>query len=100
MGPDDTKTVETPGSQTLAKFQEVVQQNEGIFGPLKALGKNKQNNTITLDVGSTPNNRAILETYEGDKPPTKDGFDSVCSGDCLVEGKAAKVAAYRKSKAN
>jgi hypothetical protein len=89
------KTIGTPGNQSLPQFETVVQQNEGIFGPLKALGKQDKNNTITLEIGPAPGNRAILATYEGDAPPTKQGHSVVCKGDCLVDGKATKVAAYR-----
>lgn len=90
------KTIGTPGNQSLPQFETVVQQNEGIFGPLKALGKQDKNNTITLEIGSAPDNRAILATYDGDAPPVKQGHSVVCKGDCLVDGKAAKVVAYRK----
>ncbi|MBI2998136.1 MAG: hypothetical protein HYY46_06725 [Deltaproteobacteria bacterium] len=92
-----SKTVATPGSQSLAEFQTVVQQQEGIFGPLTALGKKDQNNTITLQIGPGPGNRAVLETYKGNNPPEKGGFDLICAGDCLVEGQPAKVAAYRRT---
>lgn len=89
------KTVGTPGSQSLANFQTVVQEQEGIFGPLKALGKEGKNNLITLEIGPSLANRAVLETYQGSKPPEKAGHHLICSGDCLVEGQPAKVAAYR-----
>lgn len=92
-----TKTVGTPGNQSLADFQTVVQQQEGIFGPLKALGRDGQNNTIILEIGPSPINRALLETYEGNKPPNKAGHVLVCTGECLVEGQPAKVAAYRQT---
>jgi hypothetical protein len=92
-----SKTVATPGNQSLAEFQTVVQQQEGIFGPLTGLGKERQNNTITLNVGDTPANRAVLETYEGEEPPNKAGHDLVCKGNCLVDSQPAKVAAYRRA---
>jgi hypothetical protein len=92
-----SKTVATPGSQSLTDFQTVVWQQEGIFGPLTALGTENQNNTITLDVGPSPANRAMLEKIQGDSPPAKAGYDLICSGDCLVESQPTKVAAYRKT---
>lgn len=92
-----TETVEITGNQSLADFQTVVQEQEGIFGPLTALGTQGSNNTITLDIGPTPANRAVLETYEGDAPPAKDGHSVVCTGDCLVDGQPAKVVAYRQN---
>jgi hypothetical protein len=87
----------TPGSQTLAQFQTVVQQQEQIFGPLTALGKEGTNNTMTFDVGTSPAQGPELATYTDATPPAKSGHTIVCTGDCLVEGKAAKVVAYRKA---
>ena len=92
-----SKTVGTPGNQSLADFQTVVQDQEGIFGPLTALGKEGSNNTITLDIGPSPNNRALLETFQGSQPPEKSGHTLICSGDCLVESQPANVAAYRRA---
>ena len=92
-----SKVVKTPGNQDLATFQTVVQQQEGIFGPLTALGKQGSDNTITLDIGPTPANRAVLETYAGEAPPDKDGHSVECKGGCLVNGQPAKVVAYRKN---
>jgi hypothetical protein len=90
-----TKTVGTPGNQLLAEFQTVVQQQEGIFGPLKALGREGQNNTITLEIGPSPNKRALLEIYVSDEPPTKSGHVLICNSECLVKSQLSKVAAYR-----
>lgn len=90
-----TYKVGTPGNQSLADFETVVQQQEGIFGPLKELGRDGQSNTITLEIGSTPTNRALLEIYDGPTPPTKLGHHLVCTSECLVEGQVKKVAAYR-----
>jgi hypothetical protein len=74
-----------------------VQQQEGVFGPLTALGKEGSNNTITLEIGPSPTNRALLETFQGGQPPEKAGHALICSGDCLVNGQPAKVAAYRQA---
>ena len=91
------ETVQADGNMTIADFQTVVQQQEGIFGPLTALGKQGSNNTITFDIGSAPANRTVLATYEGDAPPARDGHSVVCKGDCLVAGQPAKVVAYRQN---
>ncbi|MBI3799357.1 MAG: hypothetical protein HY268_20625 [Deltaproteobacteria bacterium] len=91
-----TKTVATSGNQKLAEFQTVVQQQEGIFGPLKEFGRDGQNNTITLEIGPKPANRALLEIYDSPPPPTKSGHLLVCTSECLVEGQEKKVAAYRR----
>ena len=91
-----TKTVETPGKQSLADFQKVVQQQEEIFGPLKALGQEGDDNTITLEIGPSPKNLAVLETYKDADPADKLGYVLICKANCLVEGKPANVAAYRQ----
>ena len=90
-----TQTVESDGNRPLAEFQTVVQQQEGIFGPLKELGHEGSNNTITLEVGDAPEKRAVLSTFEGAEPPDKADHSLICNGDCLVNGVPAKVAAYR-----
>ena len=90
-----SKTVETDGNQSLAEFQTAVQQQEEIFGPLTALGLQGPNNTMTFDIGPAPANLAVLETYDGDAPPAKDGHDVVSAGGCLVEGRPTNVVAYR-----
>jgi len=88
----------TPGSQDLPTFQTVVQQQEGVFGPLTALSSEGPNNVMTFEVGPSPDapHRAILATYTG-HPPAKDGCVLVCIGNCLVSGAAQQVAAYRKT---
>lgn len=93
--PDQEKKAD--GNLSLADFQTIVQQQEGIFGPLVSLRSGQGFNVIGLDVGDAPANRAILETFEADSPPSKDGHAIVCSGDCLVSGNPAKVVAFRKS---
>ena len=91
------REVKTDGSQSLADFQSVVQQQEGIYGPLVSLRSNQGFNFMGFDVGESPTNRAVLETFDGDNPPDKSGHSTVCSGDCLVSGNPEKVAAYRKN---
>ena len=92
------QTEKTPGSQDLPTFQTVVQQQEGIWGPLKALASKGTDNLMTFSIGTSPDDahRAVLETYSG-SPPAKPGSVLVCSGKCLVGGKAQQVAAYRKT---
>jgi len=93
-----TATEATPGSQDLATFQTVVQQHEGIFGPLTGLAMQAPNNVMTFQVGPSPDaaHRAVLETY-ADHPPAKPGFVLVCSATCLVSGTPQPMAAYRKA---
>jgi hypothetical protein len=91
-------TESTPGSQDLPTFQTVVQQQEGIFGPLTALANDGVNNIMTFQVGPSPDgpHRALLATYT-DHPPPRDGYTLVCIGQCLVSSTVQQVAAYRKS---
>jgi len=88
----------TPGSQDLVTFQTVVQQQEGIFGPLTSLSSSGDKNLMTFQVGPSPDSshRAILATYT-DHPPTKVGSVLVCIGNCLVSGALQQIAAYRKT---
>jgi hypothetical protein len=86
------------GNQDLTTFQTIVQQQEGVFGPLISLSSESTNNVMTFQIGPSPDasHRAILATYT-DHPPTKDGYTFVCAGTCLVSGIAQLVAAYRKT---
>ena len=90
-----TKTIGTLGIQPLATFRTVVQQQEGIFGPLMASGTWGPRNTITMAIGPSPVNRAVLEISEGDEPLPREGHARICQGDCFAEGRPAKVVAYR-----
>jgi len=91
-------TESTPGTQDLPTFQTVIQQQEGIFGPLTALANDGVNNTMTFQVGPSPDSahRSTLSVYT-DHPPQKAGFVLVCIGQCLVSSTVQQVAAYRKS---
>ncbi len=91
------EVVYTSGSQTLAEFQKVAQQQEGIFGPLKQLGVQGDKNALTLEIGPAPQNRVELETYAGPQPPDKAGYARICNALCLVDGKSTATAAYRKN---
>ena len=84
------------GSKPLDIFQSIIQQEEGIFGPLQALSIQAPNNVMTLIVGPSPPSaqRAVLEIYT-DHPPAKPNATLICVADCLVNGNIAKVAAYR-----
>lgn len=87
----------TPGTQDLSTFQTVIQQQEGIFGPLISLANEGSNNIITFQIGPSPDadHRVIIDTYI-DHPPIKNGFVLVCISNCLVSGTIQSVGAYRK----
>jgi hypothetical protein len=84
------------GTKPLDYLQSVIQQEEGIFGPLQSLAAQAPNNVMTLVVGPSPpaSQRAVLETYDS-HPPEKPDATLICVADCLVNGTTAKVAAYR-----
>lgn len=87
----------TPGAQDLPTFQAVVQQNEGIFGPLQLIATEGANNIMMFEIGVSPDadSRVILDTYT-QHPAPKEGFSLVFAGTCLVSGGAQRIAAYRK----
>ena len=84
------------GNQPLSYLQTVVQQEEGIYGPLAALMAQAPNNVMTLQIGASPapGKRAVLEVYEG-HPPEKEGHVLICIASCLVNSAIQSVAAYR-----
>jgi hypothetical protein len=89
------KTVYSDGSRPLTELQNIVQQQEGIFGPLKSLRVDEDKNAITLGIEASPNKRAILEVFETSEPPKKDGYSIICTGNCLVLKNLVTVVAYR-----
>ena len=95
----DMRTLATPGSQDLVKFQEVVKENEQIIGPLTALSSAQGVNLMTFEVGALPDDDHVaqLATYTGAQPPAKDGSVVVCTGTCLVANAVQQVVAYRKT---
>lgn len=86
------------GNQDIAAFQLLIQQQEGIMGPLISLWSEPPLNVMTFGVGPSPDadHRTILATYT-DHPPAKDGFFLFCAGSCLIDGSVQQVAAYRKT---
>lgn len=92
-----SKTVGTLGSLSLSDLQTVVQQQEGIFGPLIAMGIQNQENFITFEIGPTPRNRTELEISPGGMPSLKPGHTLVCTGVVLVKSSPVSVTAHRKN---
>jgi hypothetical protein len=88
--------IASDGSKDLPFLQTIVQQQEGIFGPITALASMPPNNVLSFQVGPSPApaKRAVLESFT-DHPPQKDKHELICIGNCLVSGKTAKMAAYR-----
>ena len=90
------RTFSVPGDLSLEDFETTVQQKEDLNGFLKALGRDGDQNTFTIDRRRPPTNLAKLEIHDGDAPPPKGGHSILCTGDCLVESQPAKVVAYRQ----
>lgn len=93
-----SQVVASSSAKTLADFQRIVQQQEGIFGPLIALSSQQGNNWIVLEENPVkPANRATLQVIQQEPAPAVPGSTVVCTGNCFVEDKAVLVAAYRKT---
>lgn len=90
-----SRTVASDGSLPLGQFETIVQQQEGIFGPLLALSSLGAQNLITLTVGPRPEHRARLEIIAAEPAPAKPGHDLICTGDVFVLGQPVLIAAYR-----
>lgn len=91
-----TANATTSGSNDIGTFQGVVQQQEGIFGPLTGLRTEGPNNVMTFDIAPSPpaGKRAMLEVYTG-HPAEKPGHILICVATCMVSGALSNVAAYR-----
>jgi hypothetical protein len=89
-------TLQSEGKLTLAEFELTIQQNEGILGPLTGLSSDSNGNIIELQVGPKPANRAVLRGVTGASPDDLPGHVLVCTGNCFVENRPTKIAAYRK----
>jgi hypothetical protein len=77
-------------------LQQIVNQQEGIFGPLQSISAQPPNNVLTLVVGPSPpaDQRSVLVEFE-DHPPARPGSTMICAGPCLVNSKLSSVAAFR-----
>ncbi len=93
-----TATVATQPDLTLKKLQLIVQQQEGIFGPLKQISIGNGRNVLEFEIAARPRVRAVLKVSEQDQPAPRKGFALVCHGDCFIAGKQTRVAAYRAGK--
>ena len=87
--------VASDGARPLGELQTIVQQNEGIFGPLLALSSHGVNNFMTFAIGQRPAQRAELELIGAGNAPPKPDHDLVCVGDVMVNARPVRVAAYR-----
>jgi len=90
-----TATVATQPDLSLRKLQLIVQQQEGIFGPLTQISTGNGKNVLEFEVRARPKVRAVLKVSDQDQPAPRKGFDLVCHGDCFIAGKQTRVAAYR-----
>jgi len=89
---------ETDGSSSLEELETIVQQMEGILGPLLTLGCQDGTNFLYFEVTTRlePERRARLVQYD-EAPNVPAGFVLVCAGACQVKDKRVRVAASRKA---
>ena len=93
-----TATVATDPDLSLKKLQLIVQQQEGIFGPLKQFKAGVLSNILEFEVTAIPRHRAILKTSGQVEPAATKGYVLLCHGDCFIAGKKTHVAAFRAEK--
>src|SRR5215475_506390 len=69
-----SQVVASSSAKTLADFQTIVQQKEGIFGPLIALSSQQGNNWIVLEENPVkPANLATLQIIQQEPAPAVSG---------------------------
>lgn len=90
-----SQTVAAAGSSDLPTLQTIVQQNEGIYGPLIALGSSGADSLLTFNVGQTPAKRAELFVIAALPAPNRPGQTLICTGVVFVSSIQKLVAAYR-----
>jgi hypothetical protein len=101
------KSVGIKKDTSLGDLQTIVQQQEGLLGPLIALGHGlllasdgittEQDLTVlTLDMDQAPPaKRATLRQAVGGQAVPVAGSTPICTGDCYVSGEIQTIAAYR-----
>src|SRR5271157_141951 len=100
------KSIGVKQDTSLSDLQMIVQQQEGLLGPLIALGHGQlpasdgttqQDVTIlTVDMDQgPPAKRATLEQAVGGQAAPLAGSTPICTGDCYVSGRIQTIAAYR-----
>ena len=92
-----TTQVKVEGRKTKSELQTIIQQQEGLFGPLAKLDSANGYTIVTLTVGRSPDKgkRVVLEIFDGPHPPGKAGYKIVCSGKCLIASALTQIVAYR-----
>jgi hypothetical protein len=93
-----TAKVATQPDLSLNKLQLIVQQQEGIFGPLTHISTGEGKNVLEFEVRAKPKVRAVLKVSDQDPPVPKKGHVLVCHGDCFISGKKKHVAVFREGK--
>lgn len=90
-----SKLFRSDGSNDLNFLQTVVNQQEGIYGPLIALTSEIGQTYLVFQRGAPPNPRSVLATITGEPAPPRPPQSAACSGLCVLEGQEKWVAAYR-----
>ena len=90
-----SKLFRSDGSNDLTFLQTVVNQQEGIYGPLIALTSEIGQTYLVFQRGAAPNPRSVLVKIDGEPAPARPPQTVACSGLCVLGGQETWVAAYR-----
>lgn len=88
----------TRGSIDLATLQTIVQQQEGIYGPLSGLAVQGTDIEMIFDIDVSPDPafRAVLMTYSGVDVPVLPGLTLLTANLLPLDGALTYVAVYRR----
>jgi len=89
-------TVKIAPSESLADLNTIVAQQEGLHGPLEAIGNDGGNTLLTFDnTPDSPAVNAIIAAQQAGKPVIPAGAKLVCSGTIFVQGQLTLSSATR-----
>jgi len=98
MADDLTKTPRLfNGAMKIDALQQSIQDTESEVGPINGLGAKGGDTQGTFDATQDPPDPVVeVVVVASLPPPGRDGYDTICSGNCMVGGNSTPVAAYRK----
>ncbi|HXJ02090.1 MAG TPA: hypothetical protein VNH44_12780 [Micropepsaceae bacterium] len=91
-----TSTVKIAAASSLADLNTIVAQNEGLHGPLTAMGNDGSFTLLTFDNSPTsPKNSAVIAPQKDGKPVLPTGAALVCIGTIFIQGQLTLSSASR-----
>lgn len=85
-----------PAAWNLSQINQLVVQQEGLFGPLVAIGADSATTVLSFDTNQpNPTTNAVIGTQIGGVPQLPSGAKLVCQGTIFVSGKLELAAATR-----